>query len=182
MLNRASITLVMALAVLAIACSAPKGASLVSNESNWFPMTVGNYWVYTDSVWKNEVLVKSNIDTIKITKSFDFNGYVAYQFSDKKAYFYKSGDIYQVYKGESGNLESSLVYGTEHKWIYQCSIDGDNVFERTVETRDNKYFYSSDNSFVVVKRNVGIEIFTTENSNVPNIVKRKRNLISYQLK
>ncbi|MBL4623871.1 MAG: hypothetical protein JKY42_01835 [Flavobacteriales bacterium] len=65
-------------------------------ETNWFPLSVGNYWIYSDSVWKNESFLKVSIDTISVTEVYDYKGVTAYRLSNKTSFYNKGDSIYQI--------------------------------------------------------------------------------------
>ena len=39
------------------------------SQNGIIPCAIGNYWVYADSTWKNDTLISTGIDTVKITKA-----------------------------------------------------------------------------------------------------------------
>ena len=165
------------------ACSTSKKTLSVSSETNWFPLEMGNYWVYTDSIWKNDVFIKASVDTIRVIKIFDYNEFDAFLLSNKTIFYAKGDSIYQIHKEESGRDESSLAYYRSDRSSFQCSIDGDRVFQRTVSRSNGNYLYTDEcESTTIIEPMVGIRETIFQNCNVTNIVKRKRNLISYQLK
>jgi hypothetical protein len=168
--------------ILFVACAATEKTGTTSTEKNWFPMEVDSYWVYADSVWKNNDFIVSKIDTVRVLESFEFNGFTAYRFSSKISYYAKGDSIYQIYLGESGTEESSLAFYRARQGSFQCTVTGDQIFQRTISEIKNNYLYTDEcESATVIEPLVGIKETVFQNCNVPNIVKRKRSLISYEL-
>lgn len=151
-----------------------------ANET-WFPMQIGNYWVYTDSVWKNNELMKASIDTVRIIDTFNYKGYSAYRFSNKTAFYNQGGDIYQIFKTESNNNTSTLAF-TRLRTKYNYTLEGDVSIERNaLPTSKAEIIYCGGGERITIKQFVGITTFESEKSVVQNTVKRKRNLLDHKL-
>ncbi|MBK9729953.1 MAG: hypothetical protein IPO83_01485 [Chitinophagaceae bacterium] len=97
------------------------------------PLSMGNYWVYRDSVFTDGQLTTVSNDTDKIVSTEDWNGKTTYVFADGKEWFQSGDTIYQLGRQRTGfKFPSPVMMPTEKESNFNYVFGGDVVIQKTI--------------------------------------------------
>lgn len=98
-----------------------------------FPLAVGNYWVYADSIFSEGRLVSVANDTDKIKSASQWNGRKTFVFSDGKEWFVSGDTVYQLGSQRSGvKISSPVMMASEKESTFNSVFGGDVVVQKKV--------------------------------------------------
>ena len=140
--------------------------NIIKDNSQFFPMNVGNYWVYSNSHYPNR-----NIDTIKITKKETIGSDIGYLYN--MGFLMERNDsVFQFQNKRNGTLYISLLYFPSDKLIrYALLYAGDTLCWRTMtklkdsyKVKGKEYFncykftqvFQGNDESIIISRGIGI--------------------------
>lgn len=96
-------------------------------SSAFFPLAVGNYWVY------QSVAEPTLSDTVKVIRQKKINEELVFELSDGQLLFEKNDTVYAMQAQRSGYLFPTIQYFPSEKQLtYDVVVGGDVVSSRTV--------------------------------------------------
>jgi hypothetical protein len=104
-----------------------------SGKSSLLPLSVGNTWIYRDSVVEDGKLVSVSNDTLRIEKKSSFENSDTYLFSDGKEIMQRGDTLFQIVSQRGGyKFPTMIFYPSETASSFNYAFGGDVVMQRTV--------------------------------------------------
>lgn len=99
----------------------------------FLPLSVGNFWVYRDSIWESGKLMDVTDDTLRITEEGTYLGHKTYRFNDGKTWFASGDTIFQVYSTRGGGkIHAPVLMASGKPTEFNSLFGGDVVIHKTV--------------------------------------------------
>ena len=157
----------------------------------FFPIDSGNIWIYADSIWVNDLLQKTSLDTFKVEE----DGIIEYLEFDNTVLVSDDDSIYQ-WKGMKGEHMMLDLWFVETKKPDTLDLDWDDdvVMRREVEPISGSYklhktnyfqcikYKDFCNSYYILAKGVGVIESKKIHCQKRHQLIQKKTLLSYKLK
>jgi len=99
----------------------------------FFPLTVGNYWIYSNKNAPDEP------ETLRVTGTRTFEGNTVYELSNSLLFYEKNDTVYGIQLQRGGTFSHPQYFPVDKSTEYQFMIGGDVVTTRSAMKIDRPY-------------------------------------------
>ncbi len=104
-----------------------------ANGSSIVPLSVGNYWIYRDSVFTDGQLTLVTNDTDKIVSTASWNDKTTFIFDEGKEWYQSNDTVYQLSRQRTGvKFPSPVMMVVAQEGTFNYVFGGDVVMQKTI--------------------------------------------------
>ena len=109
-----------------------------SATNSLIPLSVGNEWIYRDTVVEDGNIVSVSMDTLRIEKTSSLDNNTTFVLSDGKEIMQRGDTLFQIVSQRGGyKFPTPLFYPSETESSFNYAFGGDVVMRRTVNRNIN---------------------------------------------